>query len=309
MALGNRPTAARTTLALLGVLVLATSGCTIPGGVKPIATASKTPAKPDVVARPAALPAGSFETTKLRVQKVRNFLFREKSTGKILDPRLAQARREDEVTLDPGDMDELVYDKGRLRYAFYGREIDEQPYVVEREVTTADYRAIEDGLDQDGFWGLDKKSWDDKTRFPFYYVLYTVGEAGYEASFTPNLGKLKKAGPLFDAYIDQMGATSKLPAGTKQIAFSQQAANGVVTVSVATQTPDANGDPLDKPFNLSAARVDAGKGAIEALIGPTENAFTYEQPKAGGQFMNVSVTLTTEDNKEYKAILPIRSAK
>ena len=310
MVLRFRPLRARIALTLLGALVVATAGCTVPSGTKITPAATKT-AKPGSgpVTRPAALPAGSFETTKLRVQKVRNFLFREKSTGRVLDPRLAQARAEDEVALDPGDMDELVYDNGRLRYAFYGRTIDEQPYVVEREVTPADYQAIEDGLEADGFWGIDKKSWDDKTRFPFYYVLYTVGDAGYEASFTPSLGKLRKAGPIFDAYINEMGASTKLPAGTRQIAFSQSGGEGVITVSVATQVPDAAGDPVDTPFNLSAAVVDTGKGTIEAIIGPTENAFTYELPAAGGQFMNVSVTLTTEDNKTYKTILPIRSAK
>ena len=312
MELGSRPLAARIALTLLGTLVLATGGCTFPGGAKtPVVPAAKPSGKPGAgpVARPAALPAGSFEATKLRVQKVRNFRFRDKATGKILDPRLAQSRREDEVALEPGDMDELLYDKGRLRYAFYGREITEQPYVVERDLEKPEYQAIEDGLDADGFWGIDRKSWDDKTRFPFYYVLYTVGDAGYEASFTPSLGRLKKAGPLFDAYIDQMGAAAKLPAGTKQIAFAQQALDGAVSVSVSTQTPDAAGDPLDKPFNLSAATVDYGKGKENALIGPTENAFTYVLPVAGGQFMNVSVELTTEDGKLYKTVLPIRSAE
>lgn len=309
MALGVSQTAARTALTLAWTFAMATAGC-VPGNAPkvPASPASKAPGKA-VATRPAALPAGSFETTKLRVQKVRNFLFREKATGKVLDPRLAQTRREDEVTLDPGDMDEIVYDNGRLRYAFYGRTIEEQPYVVEREVARADYQALEDGLEADGFWGIDKKSWDDKTRFPFYYVLYTVGDAGYEASFTPSLGKLKKTGPLFDAYIDQMGAAAKLPQGTTQLAFAQQGAEGVITVSVSTQTPDKVGDPVEKPFNLTAAEVDAGKGKVEALIGPTENAFTYPQPAAGGQFMNVSVTLTTEDGKKYKTILPIRSAK
>ncbi len=307
MALGFTRTAVRFPLALVWICALATTGCPAPVAPKPSPVVTKAKSLP--AARPAALPAGSFETTKLRVQKVRNFLFREKASGKILDPRIAQTRQEDEVLLDPGDMDEIVYDNGRLRYAFYGRTIEEQPYVVERELTRDDYQAMEDGLEADGFWGIDKKSWDDKTRFPFYYVLYTVGEAGYEASFTPSLGKLKKSGPIFDAYIDQMGASAKLPQGTSQLSFAQQGADGVITVSVATQTPDKAGDPVEKPFNLIAAEVDAGKGKIEALIGPTENAFTYEQPKAGGQFMNVSVTLTTEDGKKFKTILPIRSAK
>lgn len=306
MALGNpRMTAART-LALAWALASFTSGCLPTAPKPPVATASKAPAK---ATRPTQIPAGSFQTTKIRVQKVRNFLFTEKATGKILDPAIAQTRAEADVDLQTGDMDELVYDNGKLRYAFYGRTTEEQPYVVEREVGKADYEAMEDGLDADGFWGFDKKTWHQEQRIPFYYVLYTVGDAGYEASFTPTLGRLKKTGPIFDGYIDQMGGGARLPAGTKQMSFAQQGYNGQIIVSVADQAADRAGDAVDTPFKLTGAKVDAGKGVVDALIGPTENAFTYDQPKANGAFMNVSVTLTGADGRVVKTVLPIRALK
>lgn len=306
MALGNpRMTAARA-LALAWVIATATTGCLPTGAKVPTTPASKAPAK---ATRPTQIAPGSFQSTKIRVQKVRNFLFKEKATGKVLDPAIAQTRAEAEVDLETGDMDELVYDNGKLRYAFYGRTAEEQPYVVERAVAQADYEALEDGLDADGFWGFDKKTWHQEQRIPFYYVLYTVGDAGYEASFTPTLSRLKKTGPLIDAYIDQMGGSARLPAGTKQMAFAQQGYNGQIIVSVADQAADRAGDAVDTPFKLTGAKVDAGKGAVDALIGPTENAFTYDQPKANGAFMNVSVTLTGADGRVVKTILPIRALR
>jgi hypothetical protein len=93
------------------------------------------------------------------------------------------------------------------------------------------------------------------------------------------------------------------------MAFATQGKDGVIQVSVTTQTPDAAGDPVDKPYRLRDAKVDAGKGPLDVIIGPTENAFTFPQPANGGQFMNVSVTLTAEDGKTYATVLPIRSAK
>ena len=294
--------------AALMSLTLALVGC--PARTQPpVPTPTKSP-PPAVAERPKEM-KGTPDTTKVRVQKVKNFLFREKATGKFLEPGLAQAFKPEDVLLEPGDFEELLFQKDRVRYAFYARETDAQPYVVEREWKAADWQAFDASLDADGMWGLKKKdNWDEKTRFPFYYIAYAVGDFAFEASFTPTLQKLKTAGPVIDGMIDSMGGnTPKLTPGTVEMSFAQQAADGQVRVAVSEVKADASGDPIEKPFNLQSAVVDTGKEKIEAIIGPIESGFIFEQPRNGGQFMTVSVKLTSEDNKTYSTLLPIRSRK
>jgi len=298
---GKRATIA---LTLVGGTMLLT-GCPAKTAVT-VAPASAAPsAKPP--ARPAALPPGTYETMKLRVQRMRSVGFKDKATGELLDPRLAQAKPAAEVDLVPGDYDELTFDRGQLRFARYGFEDGSQPYVVERAMAREEWQPLEDGLNADGFFGLNKTNWHPTERLPMFYMLYTVGDAGYEASFTPDLGKLRKSGPLINGMLDVLGGAAKMPQKSEHMAFSQSVIQRQLRVVASKLTADPNGDARDKPFNLRKAEYDLGTGFQEAVVGPLENAFEYPWPAGGGQVKMIGVKLTSEEGAIYQTVLPIRT--
>lgn len=276
---------------------------------KPPAAVTPTSVVPSAKppARPAELPPATYETMKLRVQRMRTVGFKDKATGELLPTALAQAKPQAEVDLVPGDYDELTYDAGQLRFARYGYEDGSQPYCVEKAFPREDWQALEDGLTADGFFSMPKENLAKDERLPLFYVLYVVGEAGYAASFAPSIGKLKKAGPLITGLLDVMGGAARMPQNATHMAFSQSVIQGQLRVAVSRLTADAAGDAKDKPFNLRKAEYDVGQGLQEAVVGPLENSFEYPWPAGGGAIKMVAVKLTSEEGAVYQTVLPIRT--
>lgn len=292
---------------VVGLIFLATllPACTTKSPTAVIPASAAPSAKPP--SRPAALPPGTYETMKLRAQRMRTVGFKDKATGELIDARLAQARPPAELDLVPGDYDELTYDRGQLRFATYGHEPNAQPYVVEKVLPREEWQALEDGLNADGYFSMNKTNWDADKRFPMFYLLYTVGDAGYESSFTPNLAKLKKTGPLLNGWFDVLGGRGRMPAKAEHMAFGQSIIQGQMRVVASRLTPDVNGDAQDKPFNLRKAEYDTGKGFQEAVVGPLENAFEYPRPAGKGEVVMVAVKLTSEDGSVYQTVLPVKT--
>jgi hypothetical protein len=256
--------------------------------------------------------AGTWKSTVIQVQKYRNALFREKATGKQLEPDAAQTLPPEQVTLEGGDFDELTYQNGRLRYAFFARESEVQPYMVEREWQEADFDALDKPFYDDHFFGLPAMNWDAKSRLPLYIVHYAQNQKDFESSFTPSLGKLPKLAPLVDGYIGQMSGDVKLPAGTKQLQYACSASAGVLTVSLTEASIDAVGDTIETPIKLTSVKYDAGQGQQSATLVPggKSNIFTLPQPaSAVVPFVRIALSVTpAAPRAAWDTLLPVRSS-
>lgn len=254
---------------------------------------------------------GMWKSTTLVVSKYRNALFRDKQTGKQLEPAVVETLPVDQVALEAGDFDELAYNgNGRLRYAFYGRGTDDQPYVVEREMTEADFDALDSALYDDRFFSLPAQNWDPKVRLPLYVVHYEQGGKAFESSFTPTLAKLGKFAPIVDGYMTQMGSEAKLPKGASQIVYGMSAVNGTLSVTLTNVSVDADGDAVEKPIPLAGVKYDIGQGPQPAtlLAGGKEDTFTLPQPQGNGAFLRVALSVTPKPpTAAWDTVIPIRT--
>jgi hypothetical protein len=245
----------------------------------------------------------------IQVQKYRNALFRDKATGKQLEPAIVETKSPSEVDLEAGDFDELQYANGRLRYAFYGRTSEEQPFVVERVFTQTDFTNLEGALFADHFFALPVQNWDAKTRLPLYDVRYVQGDKGYRSSFTPSLAKLPKFGALVDGYIAEMGGDAHPAKGVSQTTYASSAINGQLSVTISQDTVDQDGDLVEKPVPLQAVTYDAGQGQQPAQLpsGGKGNVFNIPQPSGTGTFGVVTLNITPQGGSApWSTSIPVR---
>ncbi|MFN3431540.1 MAG: hypothetical protein ACK46X_16505, partial [Candidatus Sericytochromatia bacterium] len=113
----------------------------------------------------AARVPGQWQKTVIGIQKYNNAVLRDKATGKVLDSDdLEDGMKLADITVEAGDIEELTYRAGRLRYSFTAREKDAQPYVVERPIDEKDFEALDAALYQDKFFTLGEKNWANEER-------------------------------------------------------------------------------------------------------------------------------------------------
>jgi hypothetical protein len=290
---------------VLGLVLASLAGCKSPTG-------TQNPAVPDTATQ---FTQGQAGTTQIQVQKYRNALFRDKKTGKQLEPAAAEIRPEADVELEAGDFEELSYGNGRLRYAFYGRDSEEQPYVVDRLFGETEFKAWEAALFQDRFFSQPIKNWDAKVRLPLFNVLYVQGDKGYTSSFTPTLAKLTRFSTLVDGYLGYMGGQAKPPKDVKLLTYAMYALNGTVQCSVSETALDADGDQVEKPVRITSASYDAGSGiqAVTMTGADAGNAFIFPQPtttdaKAPFKVYTLSITPAAPRNA-WKTSVPVRAKR
>lgn len=281
-------------------LALLLTGCEIPGLT---AIAGKTVSN---------RVAGKWQDTTLSLLKYKNALFRDKATGRVLQPQAAAAKQPDEVELEAGDFEELLYDKGRLRYAFYGREADAQPFVTERTITEAEFESLDKAIWDDKYFAHEKKNWESEVRLPMFYLRYHQDGKGHEVSYAPSLSKLRTASKLLEKYLKQMNSEDSLPANGTMTAYYLSAEADKLTVSVATQKKTDN-DLVETEWKIKSATVDTGKGAQSATVDAQGASFSFPLPAADkpeSPFQLMSVTITAEGTPaEWKAVLPYRAKK
>lgn len=252
---------------------------------------------------------GMWQQTQISVLKYKNALFRDVKTGDVLDPADAKDKPVAEVTLESGDFEELHYGNGRLRYAFFPRLATAQPYVVERVVDEREFDELDKALYADKFFGLPEKNWAT-VRLPLFVVQYDQNGKGSKASFTPNLNRLLKFGPLVNTHFDLFSGEAKLPAGVKQTAYYMTAEASKLKVSVSTQTGVANSEAEDRPWKLKSASYDAGKGVQAATLDADGAALTMPLPSGGGNFQLVTLKLTAEGEPgTWETVIPVRTGK
>jgi hypothetical protein len=282
---------------------------TILGGCKAPGTANVPGGSAAVTDASTLFTQGQMNGTSIQVQRYRNALFRDKTTGKQLEPAIVETKNPSDVELEAGDFDEIQYANGRLRYAFYGRGTDAQPFVVERAFTQDDFNALEGALFGDHFFAQPVQNWDAKTRFPLYDVRYVQGDKGYKSSFTPSLTKLPKFGALVDGYISEMGGTTKPAKGTTQVTYASGVLNGQLSVTLSQATVDADGDLVETPIALKAVTYDAGQGQQPAQLpsGGEGNVFNIPQPSGSGTFGVVALTITPQGTTApWSTAIPVR---
>jgi hypothetical protein len=296
----SKEVSVKRSLGLALVATLALSGCTAIQNLIPFPVAGTTP----IVRQ-----TGQWQNTTILLQKYKNAAFVEKATGKILPPDAAQTKKQSEVDLVAGDFEELAYAKGSLRYALYNHEDDAQPYVVERKFVEADFETLDKAIWDDKFFSLPEQNWDPKTRFPLFYLTYVQGDKGYKSSFTPSLTKLNKSGKIFSDYMDQFSGAAKTPKGVTQIAYYLSASNGTLTVSVAKQAANANGELDDTTLKLSNVTYNLGSGDSAATLSSDGTSFTLPQPSRGnnGPFQLMGLKYTADgDVGSVSTLVPIR---
>jgi hypothetical protein len=280
------------------LLPLALGGCDALSAIIPIS-------KADVATRQ----AGMWQKTVISVQKYNNALFRDKKTGKALSTDDARDKPEADVTLEAGDFEELAYRAGRMRYAYYAREAGAQPFVVERAIEEKDFEALDDAIWKDKFFGMPEKNWSDK-RFPMYFVQYDQSGKGWHASFTPDLTKLLKSGPILNKYMQDLSGATKMSPGTKQYAYYLTADKGTLTVSISTLTGSNGGDADETPWKFKSASYDLGKGSQAATVGSDGTSFTLPTPSGDGGFQLMALKVTAEgDPGTWDTLIPVRTSK
>lgn len=266
-----------------------------------VSTAAKSP--------DANRPTGMWQKTTFSVQKYPHALFREKKTGKVLDPRDAGNLPEAEVTLEAGDFEELTYTNGRLRYAFFSRLAKVQPFVVERAATESEFEEFDKALYADKFFGMAEKNWAND-RFPLYDVRYEQNGKGAKSSFTPNLNRLLKFGPLLTTQLGLFSGETPLPSGVQQHAYYMATEGGQLKVSVSTIV-GTNGEAEDRPWKFKSASYDTGKGFQSATINAQGDAFTLPAPTGDGTYQLMGLKLVTEGNGPgtWDTLVPVRTSK
>lgn len=257
-------------------------------------------------------PTGQAQTTTISLLKYKNALFREKSSGKILQPQTAATKKPEDVELEAGDFEELQYDKGRLRYAFYGRETEAQPFVTERILAENDFEALDKAIWDDKFFAHDKKNWEGEVRLPMFYLRYSQDGKGHEASYAPSLSKLRSASRLLDKHLKQLNGEENLPANGTMTAYYLSAEAGKLKVSIATQQKK-DADLVETEWKLKSASVDLGKGFQAATIDAKGESFSVAQPTADkpeSPFQLMGIKVTTEgEPKEWETVIPYRAKK
>lgn len=256
---------------------------------------------------------GMWQSTTIQIQKYRNALFREKATGKQVDPAVAQTMPVDAVALEGGDFDELFYSGGRLRYAFYGRDSDEQPFVTERALTSADFDQLDQPFYDDRFFNLPAQNWDAQVRLPLFVVHYEQGGKAYESSFTPSLNKLPKLAAEVDALLGQMDGDTTPPKGVTQTSYAMSAQNGTLTVTLTQTAIDSGGDAVETPLAVTGVQYDVGQGKQTAtlVVDPKKNVFSLPLPAGSKDFPFVKVALSitpAAPQTAWNTIIPVRGA-
>jgi hypothetical protein len=252
---------------------------------------------------------GQWQKTYIGVQKYNNAVLRNKANGRVLDPEDAREMPMDAYTVEAGDIEELTYRAGRLRYSFTPREKDAQPFVVERPIDEKEFDAFDAALYQDKFFGLAEKNWATE-RFPMFYVQYDQGGKGHKASFTPNLNRIMKTGALITSYFGQLGGQDKLTAGTKQYAYYLNPAGSNLKVAISTLVGTKNGEAEDKPWTIKAATYDTGKGFQNATVEADGQSITLPMPAGDGSTLLMGLKVTAEgDPGTWETLIPVRTAK
>lgn len=286
--------------ALLG-LALMLAGCDLPG-------LTAIAGKPGATNRP----TGKAQSTAISLLKYKNALFRDKKTGRILQPNTAAAKPPEDVELEAGDFEELLYDKGRMRYAFYGRETDAQPFVTERALSDADFESLDKAIWDDRFFAHEKKNWESEVRLPMFYLRYAQEGKGHEASYAPSLSKLRTSGKLLEKYLKQMNGDDALAANTSQTAYYLYAEAGKLKVSIATQKK-ADADLVETDWVIKSAMVDTGKGFTAATVDAKGASFSLplpsaEKPESPFQLMGLKLTAEGQPS-EWETVIPYRAKK
>jgi hypothetical protein len=278
------------------LMPLLTGGCTMLDGIFPVAKASfeRQP--------------GQWQKTTISVQKYINALFRDKKTGKVLSPDDARDKPEADVTLEAGDFEELTYAAGRLRYAYYAREKSAQPFVVERAIEEKEFEALDDAFYKDRFFSMPEKSLADK-RFPMFYVQYQQNTKIAKASFSPDIKKLLKSGPILTGYFDELSGQGKLPASAKQYAYYLTVDGTNLKISISTLSGSASGDADDRPWKIKSASYDMGKGSQGATVDADGGSFSLPVPSGDGGLQLMALKVTAEgDPGAWETLIPVRTA-
>ena len=281
--------------ALLISLPVLTAGCQALGiGVSPSGQAARVP--------------GQWQKTVIGIQKYNNAVLRDKATGKVLDtvdleanPKLA------DITVEAGDIEELTYRAGRLRYSFTAPEKDAQPYVVERPIDEKEFEALDAAIYQDKFFTFGEKNWATE-RAPLYYVQYDQGGKGWKASFTPNLNRLLKTQAIVNPYLAQLSGQAKAPVGAKQYAYYLVPKSGQLHVSISSLAANAGGEAEDRPWTIKAASYDTGKGFQTATVDAGGAGFSLPLPAGDGNLQLVGLKVTAEgDPGTWETLIPVRT--
>lgn len=282
------------------VLALMLAGCDIPGLVS-------------VTGKPASnRPTGKSQVTTISLLKYKNALFRDKTSGKLLAPNSAAGKPPEQVELEAGDFEELLYDKGRMRYAFYGRETEAQPFVTERTITDAEFEALDKAIWDDKYFGLDKKVWDGDIRLPMFYLRYNQEGKGHEVSLAPTLNKLRTSGKILERYLKQMNGEDTLPANGTMTAYYLNVDGGKLNIGVATQKK-TDADLVETDWKIKSASVDMGKGFQAATVDAKGETFSVTLPTADkpeSPFQLMGIKLTTEGGPgDWETVIPYRAKK
>ncbi|HEY9721841.1 MAG TPA: hypothetical protein V6D47_07490 [Oscillatoriaceae cyanobacterium] len=251
---------------------------------------------------------GQGQTTTIEVQRFQNVQFADKQ-GNLLEPIKAETMSQSDVQLLAGDFEELYYDKGVLRFAQYDHEPDSQPYVVERKIGEAEFETLDKPFYTDNIF-KNKQVIDAKTKLPLYFLTYVQNGKGWQGSFAPSLTTAAAhVGQIVDNYFNQFDGASgtATPKGTTQTAYYLSAANGTMTLSLATQTADSSGELNETPLKLKSVSVNAGSGAVSATVSADEKSCTFPQPSGTGPFEQVDLKITADGTAgSWESLIPIR---
>jgi hypothetical protein len=296
---GDRAPAQEVSVKRLAVsaLLLATfglAGCAGLEGILPFAKADAT------------RKAGQWQNTVLSVQKFGTVVFRDKS-GKPLTDDEAKDANKDDLVVDAGGFEELLYRKGRVRYATYPAEKNAQPLVVERAIGEKDFEALDEALYKDKFFTM-KPTTSTGELLPVFVVQYDQAGRGGKNVFAPNMGKLVKTNPILTGYFDALSGESKLEAGSKQIAYYMAPSGGNLQVSISTLTPSASGEPEEKPWVIKSATADFGKGAATGTVSADGASFTVPLPTGDANFQLMSLKVASDAEAAWETLIPVRAA-
>ena len=283
-------------LPLLVLAAVATAGCTsLPFGAAAKSVATQRP-------------TGMWQKTQIQFQDYHTALFREKATGKVLDPVAAQTESPDQVTLEAADFEELSYNAGRLRYASYGYENDVQPYVVERDLAESDFEALDQAIYDDKFFAAPHVNVDAVKKFPLFYLSYAQNGLGWYASFSPTMNRLAKTGPILNGYLQQLGSGTGLAAGTTQVVYYTSAVNGTMTIAVSDESLDGSNELADHPWHFASAAYNTGAGYQTGTLAKDGDSFTFAQPAAGsnGPYVLLGLKLAKGDGTTRETLIPVR---
>ena len=258
---------------------------------------------------------GQWMNTIIDFQVYRSVEFVDKS-GNVLDPLAAETMPPDQVDLRPGDLEDLTYASGKLRYAYFPHETDQQPYVAERPIQQADFEALDKALYDDKFFSFKSTNYSQQ-RIPLYFIQYTQGDKGFSASFAPSLTVLSRTEAIVQPYLYQLGhlprvgedamppGADQLPSGVSQYVYYLSASGGQMKLSIATDAPDSSGTSIETDWKVTGANVDTGSGFQPASIA-TDSSITFPQPQGGGAKLVGLKIDSSGTPSHWETVIPVR---